>query len=608
MPKSVHTSQTQQNEEFARRTVTSENLAGGFTQVPDAILRDTTLPCAARLIYEYLLLCCRQNDRCWPSVQRMAEHLGISRRTIIRMIKLLDERGYIKKVRRGLTRTNLYFITPLNPPEPPRPSGPRSTSSSDTHNLQDDPQDNLQESTGEAQASPANKFFCPNSRCQETIPKVTETPSQEVSDCSPKHIELNHTQEYTDTRDSSFRSGKAGLRGCMESHPTHSHQGLETIGTRDSLRAEIQKTSGDRYNKSGNQFTLSAQIKPGNQITSSARQERSSQKSNHSKPEEISRENRAKEVEEEKTGKRRTFEEVAALIGITPEAMQGMKNWLATHRRPETIPLKLQGIIPVWSRELGNSEPHLIAANLTQASKLYAYARTQGLSQPETESCFEHAREVVRKRPWVQKKMAFFFSSLRLDILAALKHASTLAATISSIPDGYEDPTPTDAISARFKTSIRPALTRQSGTATPTDATPAGTRALTQPTGTQKSEPPPPTTKQIVPLPDSPRPEWRSWQTAEWWGEQLCDELDPGRTFSRYEVRPIAGGRYGFVLLLNPPADPLWEELVAGDYVASATVRRSIKSVQAAYQMQDPKRNPGREGNRTSALKGRKAT
>jgi hypothetical protein len=592
MSKSALTPQaTQPNEEFAPRTVTSENLAGGFTQVPDSILRDTTLPCSARLVYEYLLLCCRQNDRCWPSVQRIAENLGISRRTIIRMIKLLNERGYIKKVRRGLTRTNLYFITPLNSPEPPNPSGPGSTTSPRAQNSQDDSQNNPQEPTGEDQTSPASNFFCPNSKCQGTISKVAETPSQEVSGCPPKHSQSNHTQKQTDTRDSNLRSGKAGLRGQAEEHPTHSHRELETIGTRRHIREKIQETNINRDNESGNQLKLSAQIKQSNQRTYSGQIERSSQRSNQSKPEEMPRARHAREEKEEKTGNRRTFEEVAALIGIAPEAMQGMKTWLTTHRRPETIPLKLQGIIPVWSRELGNSEPHLIAANLTQASKLYAYARTQGLSQQETESCFEHAREVVHKRPWVQKKMAFFFTSLRLDILAALKHANTLTASGSSIPDGYDDSMPTDAISARFRTSIRPRVIQQPDATAPIETTPAGTRAPVQPMSTQASEPPLPTTKQIVLLPDSPRPEWRSWQTAEWWGEQLCDELDPGRTFSRYEVRPIAGGRYGFVLLLNSPADPLWEELVAGDYVASATVKQSIKSIRIAYQMQGPERN-----------------
>lgn len=257
---------------------------------------------------------------------------------------------------------------------------------------------------------------------------------------------------------------------------------------------------------------------------------------------------------------------MAALVGITQEALQAMKNWMGVQRRPDTIPMKLQGIIPVWSRELGNAEPRLIAANLTQASKLYAYARIKGLSQLETESCFEHAREAVSKRRGIEKKMAFFFSSLKLDILAALQmNALTTSrqAATPSLPDGYDNEPPTNT----FQTSVR--------------ARPA---VVVAPKPEPEPEPVLPAIEPIVLPPDSPRPEWKSWQTADWWGEQLRDELDPGRTFSRYDVRPTEGGCYGFVFSLKPPGDPVWEEILAGEYITCAMVRQSIKAIRTVRE------------------------
>ena len=55
-----------------------------------------------------------QKEWCWPSQKRMAAELGISRRTIIRACQELYERGYIDKWRRGLGRTNVYFVNPLS--------------------------------------------------------------------------------------------------------------------------------------------------------------------------------------------------------------------------------------------------------------------------------------------------------------------------------------------------------------------------------------------------------------------------------------------------------------------------------------------------------------
>ena len=91
------------------------NLAAGFTMMPDMVRGDPTLSRTAKLVYEQLLSYMRQRDFCWPSQQRIADDLGtVSRRTVIRAIRELYERGFIEKWRRGLNRTNVYFINPLD--------------------------------------------------------------------------------------------------------------------------------------------------------------------------------------------------------------------------------------------------------------------------------------------------------------------------------------------------------------------------------------------------------------------------------------------------------------------------------------------------------------
>jgi hypothetical protein len=111
--------QDHEDEEETRRRLEewrcmAANLSGGFTQMPDAIRKDVTLSSNAKQVYEHLLSFMWNKEWCWPSQQLIAEQLGISRRTVIRVCKELHERCYIEKWRRGLGRTNVYFINPLS--------------------------------------------------------------------------------------------------------------------------------------------------------------------------------------------------------------------------------------------------------------------------------------------------------------------------------------------------------------------------------------------------------------------------------------------------------------------------------------------------------------
>jgi hypothetical protein len=111
--------QDHENEEETRRRLEewrsmAANLSGGFTQMPDQVRKDSTLSTSAKIVYEHLLGYMWSKEWCWPSQQRIASELGISRRTVIRACKELYARCYIEKWRRGLGRTNVYFINPLS--------------------------------------------------------------------------------------------------------------------------------------------------------------------------------------------------------------------------------------------------------------------------------------------------------------------------------------------------------------------------------------------------------------------------------------------------------------------------------------------------------------
>ncbi len=118
-PVSIATNTTEPNrddEAIAQRLeYLKANLAAGYTQMPDIVRGDPTLSRSAKLVYEQLLSYMRQRDFCWPSQQTIATDLGtMSKRTVIRAIKELVDRGFIEKYRRGLNRTNVYFINPLD--------------------------------------------------------------------------------------------------------------------------------------------------------------------------------------------------------------------------------------------------------------------------------------------------------------------------------------------------------------------------------------------------------------------------------------------------------------------------------------------------------------
>src|SRR6476661_882101 len=70
---------------------TSDPIArGGFTQVPNFILKDSTLSLGAKVTYAMFLHYAWHNDSCFPGQERLATDMGMSQSRVSEFIKELE--------------------------------------------------------------------------------------------------------------------------------------------------------------------------------------------------------------------------------------------------------------------------------------------------------------------------------------------------------------------------------------------------------------------------------------------------------------------------------------------------------------------------------------
>jgi len=86
---------------------------GGFTSVPNRILRNNQISLGARMCYSMLLSYAWQEDFCFPAQVRLAEDLGIGERTVRQYLNELRDTGLISWKQRGLNKPNIYHILKL---------------------------------------------------------------------------------------------------------------------------------------------------------------------------------------------------------------------------------------------------------------------------------------------------------------------------------------------------------------------------------------------------------------------------------------------------------------------------------------------------------------
>ena len=83
---------------------------GGFTQVPNFLLRSKKLSAGDKMTFAMLLSYAWQNDYCFPGQQRLAQDLGLTDRSVRTHLKALEAIGLLAIQRRGQGKTNVYEL------------------------------------------------------------------------------------------------------------------------------------------------------------------------------------------------------------------------------------------------------------------------------------------------------------------------------------------------------------------------------------------------------------------------------------------------------------------------------------------------------------------
>lgn len=83
---------------------------GGFTQVPNFLLKSTKLSAGDKITFAMLLSYAWQNDYCFPGQDRLAQDLGLSDRSVRTHLKSLEQFGLLSIRRRGQGKTNIYEL------------------------------------------------------------------------------------------------------------------------------------------------------------------------------------------------------------------------------------------------------------------------------------------------------------------------------------------------------------------------------------------------------------------------------------------------------------------------------------------------------------------
>jgi hypothetical protein len=83
---------------------------GGFTQVPNFILKMPELSVGAKIVYAMFLHYAWNNESCFPGQDRLADDIGMSRSRTTEFVSELEKAGLVGISRRGQGRTNFYNI------------------------------------------------------------------------------------------------------------------------------------------------------------------------------------------------------------------------------------------------------------------------------------------------------------------------------------------------------------------------------------------------------------------------------------------------------------------------------------------------------------------
>ena len=85
-------------------------IQGGFTQIPNFILRNPELSIGPKVTYAMFLSYAWHHDFCFPGQERLAQDMGMSASRVNDFVKALECADLIEIIRRGQGKTNFYKI------------------------------------------------------------------------------------------------------------------------------------------------------------------------------------------------------------------------------------------------------------------------------------------------------------------------------------------------------------------------------------------------------------------------------------------------------------------------------------------------------------------
>lgn len=109
----------------------------GFTQIPNAILRDSSISAGARLTYGLLSSFAWQSDECFVGQRKLGELAGVGDRQIRKYLTELEGAGLLEVTQQGLHKPNIYTLFGADP-DRTCSSGPDRTSSSDEEDAKEE--------------------------------------------------------------------------------------------------------------------------------------------------------------------------------------------------------------------------------------------------------------------------------------------------------------------------------------------------------------------------------------------------------------------------------------------------------------------------------------
>ncbi|MGD1036400.1 MAG: helix-turn-helix domain-containing protein [Roseiarcus sp.] len=83
---------------------------GGFTMLPNFVLKSTKLNSGDKTTFAMLLSYAWQNDYCFPGQVRLGQDLGLHETNVRKHLKSLEANGLLAIKRRGQGKTNIYEL------------------------------------------------------------------------------------------------------------------------------------------------------------------------------------------------------------------------------------------------------------------------------------------------------------------------------------------------------------------------------------------------------------------------------------------------------------------------------------------------------------------